>query len=868
MPTLIIIDNVLEPGLAHGDVIETDDLCAALAARWNTFPTTARIYHQCVAQDHDVTPEDVEGIRRLQHLTGTVYVVVYPAGSGIYWGLVKLVVAGVLSIVANALMPKPSLPNQRNRNKLSSNGDLSARVNTERLGGRIPDIFGTEWSTPDLIAVPYSIFESSREVEICAMCIGRGSYTIHKVLEDTTPFSSLSGASLEIYAPNTSPNSGDDPYYTIGEAIDTPIVMAKRSNSVNGDELRAPNENTWKGHDDIKFVYPNQIYSKDESRSFTDKFDAGDPLTITYDGTITVSKAVPPPDTVDINLDGTYVIDTITPDTITLVDPHLVNPAWLLLETDGETEYLFYTDLLGDDVGPFLETDTERWTEYIILDDPALTKVYANFVAPNGLYKENNDDQYRRDVDVVLELTPIDSSDEPTGDPELFEGTVVGSSRDYRQRALTIMAEPTFTGRCRVRARRITKLDKDFDGVVQEAVHWRDLYAVAPISQTDFGDCTTLMTKQYATLSALALKERKLKILCTRNIPARIGTTSTFTSTLYPSDSAADILCAVCLDPYIGRRTIAELDVDSIYDAIDECETYFGTELATQWGGTFSDGNTSLEETLTAICSAVFCRAYRRGSHIKLELEQATDNSVLLFNHRNKIPHSEVRTYRFGTLEQYDGVEIEWQSPDDGAVMSYYIPTDRSAINPQPKIDALGVRNNVQAHFLAWRAYNKLRYRYLDAEFDATQEVDILALGDRVLVADNTRQDTQDGEIIAQDGLVLTTSQDCTFVEDKEYTIFLQLYDGTVESFGCVAGAAKNQVVIDSAPSLPLAVDDHLFAKTTYTIVADDDPRCTAFLVTEIEPQESMTSKVSVSNYDPRYYANDTDFINELVTED
>lgn len=369
-----------------------------------------------------------------------------------------------------------------------------------------------------------------------------------------------------------------------------------------------------------------------------------------------------------------------------------------------------------------------------------------------------------------------------------------------------------------------------------------------------------------ATLSALAIKERKLRIKVTRNIPSRVSG-NIFTSTLSPSDNAADILSAVCLDPYIGGRVIDELNVDSIYDTVDEVEAYFGTSLATEWGGTFSDANISFEETVATICNAVFCRAFRRGATIQLAPELATDDSVLLFCHRNKVPRSEVRTYAFGTPERYDGVEVEWADPKDGAIITTYLPEDRSAVNAT-KIEALGVRNNVQAHFIAWRAYNKLLYRYVDSEFDATAEADILIAGDRVLIADNTRQDQQDGEIVAADGLVLITSQPCVFDDEKTYTVFLQLYDGTVEAIPCTAGTNPRSIVLDSAPSLPLAIDEFNYANTTYKIVADDDTKAIAFLVTEITPQDNMTYKVTASNYDARYYSHDTDFINELIIEE
>lgn len=99
-----------------------------------------------------------------------------------------------------------------------------------------------------------------------------------------------------------------------------------------------------------------------------------------------------------------------------------------------------------------------------------------------------------------------------------------------------------------------------------------------------------------------------------------------------------------------------------------------------------------------AIADAVFCKAYRRGSSIKLTFEKETDSSVMLFNHRNKLPGSETRTATFGYINDNDGVELDYISPEDDAKVTYYVPADQSAVNPK-KLDTIGVRSKVHAHF-------------------------------------------------------------------------------------------------------------------------------------------------------------------------
>ena len=344
-----------------------------------------------------------------------------------------------------------------------------------------------------------------------------------------------------------------------------------------------------------------------------------------------------------------------------------------------------------------------------------------------------------------------------------------------------------------------------------------------------------------------------------------LGGTS-FSSTLYPTNDAAEILSAVVLDPKIGNRAVGEVDFESIYGARDAAIAYFGTPKAFEFCYTFDSDNMSPEETIKSIASTVFCQAYRRGNILKLLFKRQTDDSVLLFNHRNKVPGSETRTQSFGFANDNDGIEYSWTSPEDDASIVINIPPNNSAKNPM-KVENIGVRNGLQAHFQAHRYWNRLRYENQQVEFEATQEANLLVLEERILVADNTRPNTQDGDIVEQDGLLLTCSRVIATAPSTSYTIFLQLYDGSVEAIP-VASINQREVVLSRAPRLMLVTDVLNSARTTFVVVANDSTRQSAFLVTEKEPVDIFTTKLTASNYDARYWQNDTDYINGVVDED
>ena len=952
---VILARNPMEPDTwTHHEVKDVRDFLLGEFTEW---PSTARIYHKQVSASADVTPSDEATIERLGELPGPFYVVVYPADP------VTIVIAVVAVVVVAAVVlaaAKPPIPTLRNTQNQSPNNELSDRSNNPRPLARIPDIFGTVRSTPDLLAVPYKVFKDHEEVEYAYMCIGRGSYDVSDVRDDNTLVIDIPGTSVEVYGPNTSPNSGHAPQLRIGTPINTPVRDVSRSNSVNGQVLRPPNDQSIRGDHNIYFQTPNLV--KTGAFDFTDKFAAGDTLYVseasvyqayinqtktlsTYsDGfcfvipddtlpseyavgaeiqltgalfsvpdpsgygyrsydlsgvytiasksleTVTTSNTYGPTTTTTYycrvvlnspastnpnwdsvpqgastpvgirlssgaelyNLNGTYTVLSVADDTITLSNPAAVNPAWSSLTT-------------SPNLSPTLCTTGSKWVGPFVLDKSNTNVVAANFVATNGLYKDDGKNQVRFDVTLELEITPINADGSVRGAVQTAQATVEGSATYRSTRAVTLDVPVDSPGRVRVRARRVTNADLDFEGSVVDEVKWRDVYAMAPIGVTDFGNVTTVQAVTYATAGALALKERKLNMLVTRKIPLRVSG-STFTSDLHATNDAEEILSAICLDPYLGNRPASEIDFDNLYHTVQEVRDYFGTDLAAEFCYTFDADNLSFEETAQTVARAVFCIAYRRGNIIKLNFERETEDSLMLFNHRNKLPGSEVRTVRFGNQNNYDGVSLKYVSPDDDAVVNYYIPENRTAVNPQ-EVETLGVRNGLQAYFHAWRAWNKIRYQNVISEFTATQEADLLVTNDRVLVADNTRTGTQDGEVLDQQVLQLRLSQPVSFKDGVNYNIFIQHVDGTVESIGVSPGEDQYHVILSQAPRLPLAVGEELYARTSYILIGDDEPRGSAFLIVEKEPQSNFTSTVRAVNYDPRYYSKDLDYINGLVNE-
>lgn len=562
-----------------------------------------------------------------------------------------------------------------------------------------------------------------------------------------------------------------------------------------------------------------------------------------------------PTATAGINLDGSYTIAALTSNSIVLNAPELVNSAWLNLDDlpGGATAY----------ISPAISRNSETWIGPFIIDLSTGTQALANFVATNGLYTLSKKGKQRAmTVGFALEVTPVNSSNTPIGPAEVFNTSMTGSATEKDLVGVSLWVEPSMPGRWSVRARRTTPSpdEDDYGGIVDE-VKWREMYGFAPVDQAHFGDVTTVQSRTIATPGALALKERKLNMRVTRMLPERISG-STF-GDLVATDSVDDILSAISLDPYIGRRSVSEIDFGTIYDTIAEVKAYFGSDEAAKFGYTFDDSDLSYQETAAIVAQAAFCTAYRQGNVVRTRFERATEDSTMILNARNIMPRTQTISVTFGELDDHDGVELDYTAATDGAAVTFQLPEDGSAKSPL-SLEVVGVRSDLLAYWQAWRARNKAKYQNYAVDLVATQEAMLILPNDRVLIANRTVGGVLQGDVEAEDGTTLTLSHPAELDPGQEWVIFLQHTDQSVEALNVeawVPGPGSNgdpyKVTLSSPPRQPLSTDDSNFAQAAYMIVPFTDVQTRAFLCIEQEPNNDATTSIRAVNYSFLYYQND-----------
>lgn len=198
----------------------------------------ARLYKDSICAQNDITPKTKQEALQLLHADGDYFVLCHAGTPFEIFMVVVMVISAGLAIYT--YMNMPEVNNEQSTG--SGNNSLSARQNKHRTSERVPDIYGTVKSTPDLIAPVYRYYADNVQVEECLLDIGTGYFEIdqNKIKEGETPVNSIAGASLSVYEPNM-PIDGPA-NILIGEVFSTLPLVTKQVSSIDGKQkLLSPN---------------------------------------------------------------------------------------------------------------------------------------------------------------------------------------------------------------------------------------------------------------------------------------------------------------------------------------------------------------------------------------------------------------------------------------------------------------------------------------------------------------------------------------------------------------------------------------------------------------------------------------------------
>lgn len=765
---------------------------------------------------------------------------------------IPIIVSVVIGVASAFLFTPPDVPDVTNSNKSSSNA-FQARTNEPRVNQRLPDIFGTEVKAyPDLWST-YSKFDRNKEFEISYMCLSVGDVDVDQatILDGDTLLADIDGTSAGFYAPFTSPNNGL-PYLQIGDPINETLYAVRRSNEVDGATLISPNNNSISGV--FTATDTGVVTVLDGSVDFTSFYEVGDNATLTdfYSFEFVPDSSPGADDYYYIRHDvsGAYEVLSVSQDVMTL-------------DISGNTTPWSFFD--GNEVRDFAYESLNKWrftfgSPYLtrVNWDPSVSpdndpligpfdcsdsdQIWLNFVAQQGIYKKKSSPVFFT-IQFRVTITDLDSV---ATTEHIVEMT---SNQEDAVQSTFEFAVPYMNAT--VTVERITPTDYDFDGNVVDEVKWRDLYLVNNVTQSDFGNVTTIQTKTRATDAALRQKDRKLSCRCTRYMTRPDGA-------YVASDEFADVVYALHTDPFIGRRSKESIDYVGLYALQEQMVAYYGRGRdPIRVGFTFDDDTYRYEDHLMLICDAVNVKPYQIGSTIKFHFEGPQSFSVQQFGHRSKVPGAEERRTRsLHPPEDFDGVELTYKDETTGDFETIYVPADKSATNPEVlEYKGCFIARNAQVR--ADRMRNKQIHQRISHEFSALDKARLLAQGQRIDVIDNTRYAPNSGYIDTVVGLTYYLSQPTNLAAGSTASIVLTKRDGSLEGIP-VTIIDEESVLLDYAPSESPYVG-YLADRTEYSLATDDVRSSLAMLVKTIEPRDTDDVKVTCINYSDNYYDGDLD---------
>lgn len=796
------------------------------------------IYRDAIGEDNRVT-DDFEALKQ----PGDFHVVESPGGGAI--GGVLKVFTAVLNPILKLLMPsqKVSTPGLDNSQAASPNNSLTDRNNKPRPYERTYDICGTVQSIPSDLMTTYRLYNSAGTViEYGFYDVGRDylDTPVSGITDGDTLLADITGSSAAVYAPFTSPNNGASPQTMVGDPITEKLWITSASNEIDGQTLRAPNDLVTKVGATTTASLSGVLgtLSDPTAPEFTEFLKVGDIAKFTN---IRVDRSGSP----HAVLNGYYPVVSISDvDIVVNVSSNLaewqkLTVPWTLDDRDDST------------VGP-QDVYEKSLTDWVTIDRIKCERVVANVSADNGLYKDKGNNSKRlASVTAELQYQLLDEEGQPYGQIYTVQKTISGRSPDST--GMSIIGVLPAPSAVRVRMRRVSNLDLNFEGQVVDEIKYSNLYGQAQDKTPHYGNRTTVHTARKQTARATVIKQPQLKMIVTEKVFKYLGN-GVFDTVRTNNTQAVQSLIRLMRDPVVGNLNLSASTMDKLLATQQEVEDYFGSPVAGQFCYTFDKYTDTAQDIITTIAEAIFCTATRRGHEIYLSLERPRLGPEMVFTHRSKSPEGEKWTRQFNDRNAYDSLKYSYIDPDTNIKETITIPEEGGI--KTDTYDSKGVRNYQQAYWHAWRRYQRNKLNKVSVEFTALEEGVLAVPGRPISVVKGSRVSPYDGYVVAVDGLTLVLSQNVEFTPGENHSLILKKRDGGVQSVQVTPGHNDRTVIMVSAPQESIYTGNSEL-KTEFSFGSDTRHAAQMIMVSTVEPGDDRTVRITGFNYDLDYYKYD-----------
>jgi len=478
------------------------------------------------------------------------------------------------------------------------------------------------------------------------------------------------------------------------------------------------------------------------------------------------------------------------------------------------------------------------------------SKALINVYSPSGLYRQDGGSRVSKSVNYTVKVFKLDDDFQPIGESYVINETITGNNSNEKGKTTEI----DFGGNFYFHVSVERTSNADFSGQAVDEIKLKDIFGLYEVDKDFFGNTTTIQTKRIANAQNASIRSPEINCIATEMVYKYLGN-GVFDTVLTPNAQAMQSLIRLALDPYVGRRSIEEVDADLLIENQAAVESYFGSAEAGQFNYTFDNENTSAQEIFYTIADAAFCVLWREGRVLKSYFESPQSIPAMVFTHRSKAQNSETWTRDTAQGKRKDSVEFTYTDSKTYKKETLYFPADRSGKNPK-KIDLNGIKGKAQATWRMMREYNKLVYQKEAVDFTATIEGSLVKPMQLISVVKGTRVGSYDGEVLAVDGLNLTLSQAITFTPNDDHFIILKRRDGSVESIPVVDFGSNRELQLQYAPSEEIYTGNSEL-RTEFSFGNEARLEGQLMLPIEIDASDGQYANIKAINYSDNYYKDD-----------
>jgi len=765
--------------------------------------------------------------------TGTVvHLVRRPAESAVR-GAFRLFSVSGAGIALNGATRLLARQNQSAANgaftgKDSPNNSLTAQTNVVRAYQGVPDVYGYRRIWPDLIQPSVVEYVSNVKQITEWLCLSRGKGDVTAVQYAETPIGDISGASYTLFEPV--PVGG---VYEFGATTITDVYEQFASPDVSGQEL------------------PYAIAFPALTKTGTFTANNGDSFfTVAIpDGTDLANlKSLVPSGTAHVNF--TYSAG--------LFDADCAVQA--VVVASGTATFTFSSSVWAG--GPFSEGgisfaiapngSTKTIVGPITLPISA-PRIWWNLAFLRGL---------QGSVQIKAEWWRIDGAGAEIGGTRQNQ-TNTYTAATYDQRFYTEKVVPSGgTGRYKIQ---FTRLSVQVSGDGADVVKLELASAVRYSATKVLPACTIMQISTKAVEGSAGLGDRKYNMRWGRWVR---------TLTAVTPSASRNFARALAHVWHIAGNDMAQLDTD----AMAAINAEFGeASPLLRFDGSLDDADASLGERMQRIADTARCTIWRDGTQWSVVRDQARSAVDLQLDYRTLATGSESAMTINGFLpKSQDGVEVEYVDETTQQTRAYIrlsIATGAVVVGTPAhplKVKLSGCTTAAQAQNRADLEARRLLYQRTTVTDTALAEAQALAPLSLVRWVDpadfgGAEDGLQAGEVLALNGLNVTTSEPLDFQDEPDGRIIFTGVDGRVlgspilctpaASGGCVLSTAAPAGVYVAGPTRQLGSRyafgpglsaAELSAAGLYTVVPPLRPTGKNGNVT-----------LTLANYDPRIYEAD-----------